>query len=388
VASERQGTFETFVHAAGLLVNDKVELYGLGRDDVTPEAVVEGTRNKLWEIHDRMRDQNGERDPQPTVAVTVAERDAGPDLDGDCDIFSDADLDLDLGPVSLDAVEPPPGGEHAEEPEGLLEDVIEANVELAQQFGDLDQYKSLLERKNRELVQIAQNTVHDLNRPLSVIQLMLSSMGRGFFGDVSDKMADAIENGLYAVRQMERLIRDLLDSSRLDFDGVRLQFDTVDMTLLVAEIIRSLRYELDERDVSVCVEPLPVIQGDEWALNKAFMNLIGNSLQYVHPDRRGQVKVYCETADDHHVFTVEDNGIGVPAKDLDRLFRRFERGSNTGGVSGTGLGLHIVREVALGHGGSVSVDSAEGLGSAFRISLPFEPVMPPHSRVSDVAQDD
>lgn len=216
---------------------------------------------------------------------------------------------------------------------------------------------------------------------------MLSSMARGYFGEVADKMHDAIENGLYAVRQMERLIRDLLDSSRLDFDGVHMEFATVDMTLLLADIIRSLRFELEERDVMIRVEPLPTIQGDEWALNKAFMNLVGNALQYVHPDRRGVVKVYAEVQGDFHVFTVEDNGIGVPKKDVDRLFRRFERGSNTGGVSGTGLGLHIVREVALGHGGQVTVESEEGCGSIFRISMPLVPVMPPHCTVAGVGDD-
>jgi signal transduction histidine kinase len=86
------------------------------------------------------------------------------------------------------------------------------------------------------------------------------------------------------------------------------------------------------------------------------------------------------------VFTVEDNGIGVPQKDTGRLFRRFERGSNTGGVSGTGLGLHIVREVVLGHGGTVWIESEQGRGARFRMALPHEPVLPPHSTVTDVAE--
>lgn len=390
VANAGQGVFETFVHAAGLLVEAKVRAYGLGRGSVSPESVAEATRSKLWEIYDRSRGVEEEAAVTPRVAVTVAER--GDDDSGvmnavpaepQSDVFSDEELDPELGQVDFAAPEDPDSAED-EEPKRILEEVIEANVELAKHFGDLDQYKAQLERKNKELVQIAQNTVHDLNRPLSVIQLMLSSMNRGMFGEVQDKMTAAIENGMLAVRQMERLIRDLLDSSRLDFDGVQLAFDEVDMTFLVAEILRSLHFELDERDVVVQVEPLPKIKGDEWALTKAFTNLIGNAVQYVHPERRPRIHIYSETCDDHYVISVKDNGIGVPEAEVGRLFRRFERGSNTSGVSGTGLGLHIVREVVLGHGGSVWINSEAVEGAEFKIALPFEPIMPPHSAVEAV----
>ena len=389
VASAGQGVFEAFVYAAGLLVEAKVRAYGLGRGEVSPQAVAESTRNKLWEIYDRYRESEEGVAVTPRVAVTVSERaDDGSGVFApespapQADVFTDEDLDPELGQVDFAEVEES-GCDEDEEPKRILEEVIEANVELARHFGDLDQYKAQLERKNKELVQIAQNTVHDLNRPLSVIQLMLSSMNRGMFGEPTDKMKSAIENGLLAVRQMDRLVHDLLDSSRLDFDGVQLNFQEVDMTFLVAEIVRSLHFELDERDVVVQIEPLPKIRGDEWALTKAFSNLIGNAVQYVHPDRRPRIRVFCEKRDDHHVFTVKDNGIGVREADVGRLFRRFERGSNTGGVSGTGLGLHIVREVALGHGGTVWIESEEGEGAQFNIAVPFEPVMPPHSAVSE-----
>jgi len=393
VASEGQGVFETFVHAAGLLVEAKVRTYGLGRGEVSADSVAEGTRSKLWEMFDRVR--GGEHDPivPQRVAVTVCEREGGGELVDAADdrapqpdVFSDEELDQDLGVVDF-AIEPIPGEGEDEEPKRILEDVIEANVELAKHFGDLDHYKSLLERKNKELVQVAQNTVHDLNRPLSVIKLMMSSVQRGLFGEVQDKMMSALDNGMLAVRQMERLVRDLLDSSRLDFDGVKLTFAEVDMMLLVADIVRGLRFELQERDTVLQIEPLPVIRGDEWALTKAFTNLIGNAIQYVHPDRRPRIRIYAEPSDDFTVITVADNGIGVPEDDIARLFRRFERGSNTAEVSGTGLGLHIVREVALGHGGSVWVEPEEGGGSRFRVSLPHEPAMPPHSVVTDVGAE-
>jgi signal transduction histidine kinase len=130
---------------------------------------------------------------------------------------------------------------------------------------------------------------------------------------------------------------------------------------------------------------MPTILADEWALTKALTNLLGNALQYADPDRRPTVRVACEDEGSTWAIRVRDNGIGIPAKDRDRLFRRFERGSNTGGISGTGLGLHIVKEIAAGHGGSVAFESVEGHGTEFIVRIPKEPAQPEHSPLTETA---
>lgn len=426
VATQGQGVFETFVHAAGLLVEAKVRLYGLNKEGADPDRVAEGARKKLWETFDRVRDAGPAAKPAPRTELTVTEdhvilepekksarkgtkkkstkrkaktrskpgkkekksgelvyklRDT---VDGN-EVISDGDLDVELG---LNAIQEPQTSEHIHEniDENLLDKSIQSNLELARRFGELDQFKSLLERKNQELVEIAQNTVHDLNRPLSAIKLMLATMAKGYLGELVEPCKEAVDNGLFAVQQMERLIGDLLDSSRLDHDGLTLQFLDVDMTLLVADVVRTMRFEIEDLDVRVRVEPLPIICGDEWALTKVFMNLLGNAIQYLHPDRTPVIHIWSEEEEDHWVIFIKDNGIGVPEGDRKRLFRRFERGTNTGGISGTGLGLHIIREVALGHGGSIWVESEEGKGTCFKLSLPFQPVQPPHSTVTEVAE--
>jgi signal transduction histidine kinase len=183
---------------------------------------------------------------------------------------------------------------------------------------------------------------------------------------------------------MERLIRDLLDSSRLDFDGVRLDFSEVDLSALVARILDGMRYDLEEHAIGVRIEPLPTVSCDEWAMTRVLGNLVGNAIQYRHPDRASRIWVASRSEDDRYVITVRDNGIGIPEKDRPKLFQRFVRGSNTGGISGTGLGLHITREIMLGHGGDAWVESVEGEGTTFHLALPFEPVQPPHSAVSDM----
>jgi signal transduction histidine kinase/signal recognition particle receptor subunit beta len=415
VATEGQGVFEAFVHAAGLLVASKVRQYGLHRGRVQPDEVADGARKKLWEICDQIRRERGEvttgalpltklsipdggpspkapaaspstpsapAAPAATAAAPVVLPPPAPPSPTTGEVISDAELDIDFGrqPVSFAAETPA-----AEEDEQLLDRSVQSNLELVQRYGQLDEHKNLLERKVRELVEVAQNTVHDLNRPVSALRLMLSAVEKGLFGELPTGCEQAVQNGLLAVQQMERLIRDLLDSSRLDHDGVTLKFESVDLTLLLAQVINTLRFEIQHTDAHVRLEPLPVVQADEWALSKVFNNLVGNALQYAKEGRRLVVRIWAEEHADEWRISVRDNGIGIPAKDRDRLFRRFERGSNTGGISGNGLGLHIIKEIAQGHGGCVTFDSTEGEGTTFVVHLPKVPVQAPHSPLTETA---
>ena len=297
------------------------------------------------------------------------------------EVLTDEELDLDL---SAGVIEFHDEAVEESEPE-LLDKTVQSNLELARRYGELDEQRTLLERRVQDLVDVAQQTVHDLNKPLSAMRLMLSTLVKGYLGDVPENQQQALENGLLAVNQMERLVRDLLDSSRLDHDGMRLDFCDCDLTLVVADVLRTLRYELEEHGVLVRVEPLPVASVDSWALTKVLMNLLGNAIAYRSSDRVPLVRIYCEDRGDSWCLAVGDNGIGIPVKDRDRLFRRFERGSNTSGISGTGLGLHIVKEIVHGHGGSVAFDSEEGKGTTFFLNLPKEPELAPHSHLTETA---
>lgn len=398
VATESRGVFEAFVHAAGMLVEAKAVQYGLGT--VEPSVVADETRRKLWEICDEVRRDNEKQETAASaerIALTFDEEGSeGPEIldAGDVsdlpagELFSDEELEnIELGSGSADVIEFDAVTADEAEPEpALLDAAVESNLELVTRLGDLDRYKTLLERKNKELVQMTQNVVHDLNRPISAIRLMLSSMRKGLLGEIEERGRTAVDTGLQAIAHMERLVRDLMDSSRLDFDGVSLKFQEIDMALLVAQVVGNLRYEIEEHGVGVRIEPLPIIQADEWALTKAFMNLIGNAIQYHDPERPPRVYVTCEEREEDRVFSIRDNGIGVPNVDQEKLFRRFHRGENTGGISGTGLGLHIVREVVLGHGGSVDVVSEQGVGTTFFLTIPKVPVQPPHSALSEVEE--
>ena len=399
VARDGQGVFEAFSRAVGAMVEARIRHYGLGRGEVDPADVANGAMTKLWEIHDRVRGiergakQRLELDvvDETVVAARVEfERqvDALAEVGGS--VLSDAELALDLGEQALAelAVDEPEVVDEAVQfgdPDGLLDKTIRSNIDLAERYGELDQRRILLEKKNRELVESAQNAVHDLNRPLAAIKLFLSAMHKGIFGPLPDKLRGGVDNSIAAVRHMEGLVRDLVDSSRFDYDGVKLQFVEVDLMMLIAEVLRTLRGEIFAGDVRLRVEPLPVVKADAWALTKVFTNLLGNAMQYRHPERDPRIGISAACGPDAWEIVVADNGIGIPSVDQPRLFRRFERGSNTGGVSGTGLGLHIVREVVYGHGGRIWIESVEGEGTAFHLILPHEPTQPEHCALTSTA---
>ena len=489
VATESQGVYETFVHAASQLVETKIKQYDLGKGATSPEKVSAGARDKLWAIFDEYRSQEEERKKTQVLEFTVDEgperpqsivggaaEDSVPETDtetgtgddridlggeklsldadslglvetdrdsldfrsglterekprlefeddfiagldevsdheavdayldgtpdgelnlefdnemelGDAtvegdpllsdEIFTDEDLDVDL-----DAVEEESDRLVVDDNEaGLLDMALQSNLQLAEAFGELDQFKAKLRRKNEELIKIAQNTIHDLNKPLSAIKLMLTSAVRGYLGDLNGNLGAGIENALAAVKMMERLIGDLMDSMVLD-TSFRMQFGEVDMTIMVSEVIRTLRYPIEDHDVGIRIEPLPTVMADEWALTKAFMNLIGNAIQYASPERPPRIWISYEDHDGFHRFTIADNGIGIPEGQREKLFLRFERGSNVTGISGTGLGLHIVKEAVMGHGGHIKLRSTEGEGTTFDIYLPKVPVEVPQCEVT------
>jgi signal transduction histidine kinase/signal recognition particle receptor subunit beta len=441
VATEGQGVFEAFVEAASALVARKVAQYGLGRGQGGAQEVAEGVRAKLWAICDEARRARavvptaelpqtrvelaeeapsialppaepaparpvGDDEPLGSVALPAPAGSGSARADADDyelsyqlrdtaaqagparghEVLSDDDLQFDLadGMAQLEQSGPPRGA--VDDDPTLLDKTVQSNLELARRFGDLDEQRLLLERKVRELVDVAQQTVHDLNRPLSAMRLMLSTIDKGYLGAVSDPVKKAVQNGLMAAVQMERLVRDLLDSSRLDHDGMQLVFAECDLATVLGDVARTLRYELDEKRVTLDVQPLPRLRADGWALTKVFMNLLGNAISYSRADTPPAITVFAEEDDDGWRIGVRDNGIGIPEVDRPRLFRRFERGSNTAGISGTGLGLHIVREIAQGHGGAVTFDSEVGVGTTFWVRLPKNPVLAPHSTVSTVAQ--
>ena len=161
-------------------------------------------------------------------------------------------------------------------------------------------------------------------------------------------------------------------SSAGDSGGINLNTHEVDLSSVLAESVAVVRSAAEHNEIEVTTEVFdsPNIIGDRSQLVSAVSNLLSNAIKYTPSGGAVSARLVSHGTD--VAIVVEDDGIGIPQKDLNRVFERFYRvdrgrGSTTGG---TGLGLSIVRNVAVNHGGRVEVTSQEGVGSTFSMVLP------------------
>jgi len=177
-----------------------------------------------------------------------------------------------------------------------------------------------------------------------------------------------------AVLRMTHLIENLLNSSRLidGSAGLYLHPAEMDMTALLQEVCQLHRemvpgLQIAQRFAAV---PVPMV-GDAKLLFQVFSNLLSNAIKY--SPGGGTIEVEAESTTDEVVVAISDRGIGIPPRDLPRLFERYHRGTNVSGIVGTGVGLYLVKMAVERHHGCVEVQSKENAGSRFIVRLPRKP---------------
>jgi two-component system phosphate regulon sensor histidine kinase PhoR len=211
------------------------------------------------------------------------------------------------------------------------------------------------------------NISHELRTPLTVLQGYLELLK----DNASEEVGDAVTRMLAQTAQMQALLDDLLELSRLQSDEIQGQEERVD----VPAILMQLKEQAEElsrgrHELKFEIAPQPWLSGVAADLESAFGNLISNAIKYT--PRGGRITVTWEDCEDGPRLTVRDSGIGIPARDLPRLTERFyrvgsDRGRKTGG---TGLGLSIVKHVMNAHQAKLQIESELGEGSSFRCQFP------------------
>lgn len=210
---------------------------------------------------------------------------------------------------------------------------------------------------------------HELKTPAASIQASAETLERALDDDprVVARFADRLRRD--AVR-LSRIVADLLDLSRLESE--RPTLEPVRLDRLVAEEVDRLGSQAKEAGVTVDVQAGPAaVRGSEKDLALLARNLLDNAIRYT--PRGGRVKVGVEAGDAEAVLSVSDTGVGIPTRDLPRVFERFYRvdRARSRETGGTGLGLAIARHVAEQHGGRIRAESELGQGSIFRVTLPL-----------------
>jgi two-component system sensor histidine kinase SenX3 len=168
-------------------------------------------------------------------------------------------------------------------------------------------------------------------------------------------------------------VQEIIDLSRLQDDDPLKNGKPVDLSEVITEAIDQSKLNADNRKISLVFEGVPEVKinGDRAQVMMAIHNLIENAINYSPNNTR--VAVTLKVVDAIAEVAVSDQGIGIPEKDLERIFERFYRvdPARSRLTGGTGLGLSIVKHVAINHGGDVSLWSVEGAGSTFTIRFPL-----------------
>ncbi|MFI5035389.1 MAG: ATP-binding protein [Acidimicrobiales bacterium] len=225
------------------------------------------------------------------------------------------------------------------------------------------------------------NVSHELKTPMGALGLLAETLQFERDPAVAQRLAGRINSEAFRVN---RIIEDLLDLSRIEGQGVLLR-EPVPVTLIVADALERIRTAAEQRRVTLdFAEPEDslVIVGDRRQLISAVHALLENAV--VYSPEGGKVTVTVQRAAERAgedgeaqgpfvEIAIADQGVGIPAKDLERIFERFYRvdPGRARETGGTGLGLSIVRHVAQNHGGTVLVESREGEGSVFTLQLPM-----------------
>jgi signal transduction histidine kinase len=246
--------------------------------------------------------------------------------------------------------------------EALEERVRERTRELEQRNEELDQ-------SNKELDDFAYIASHDLKEPLRGIHNFSSFLIEDYAAKLDDEGRSKLETLMRLTRRMETLIDSLLQFSRLG--RVDLAVEQVDLNEIVAGILDSLAISLKEEKVEARVpRPLPAVRSDRVRVGEIFYNLIVNAMKYNDKPEKWIEIGWRENPAGPPVFYVRDNGIGIPEKHHDSVFRIFKRlhGRDKYG-GGTGAGLTIVKKIVERHHGRIWLESSAGAGTTFYFTL-------------------
>jgi two-component system sensor histidine kinase SenX3 len=239
------------------------------------------------------------------------------------------------------------------------------------------------------------NVGHELKTPVGALALLAEAIEQA----ADDPEAVQRFAGRIAREsdRLGRLVRELIDLSRLQGGEPLPEFRPVEVDAVVAEAVDRTRTAAKAKQIEIAVggQSGLVVRGVESQLTTAVTNLLANAVAYSEGENR--IAVAARSRSGFAEIAVTDSGVGIPRKDRQRVFERFYRvdQSRASSTGGTGLGLAIVKHVASNHGGTVTVWSEEGLGSTFTLRIPLVAADPrddssddPHDDPHDDSHDD
>jgi signal transduction histidine kinase len=216
-------------------------------------------------------------------------------------------------------------------------------------------------------------TTHELRTSLTAMKWALKMLNDGDFGPLNDQQHDIVSRTSESNERLIALINDAITVVKNNGDDAVYVFSPINIGRVVSQAISDFASTATQKNITIALQdhvPPLMIRADEKRLRIAIDNLIENAIKYGSSDT--SVSVLISEKDDKNVlFSVENQGIGIPDADHGRIFEKFFRASNTSQQTGTGLGLYTTKQIIENHGGSIAFSGKEGIGTRFEITLPL-----------------
>jgi signal transduction histidine kinase len=256
-------------------------------------------------------------------------------------------------------------------PEAIRRALDEKQERVLRRQAELDLAKKAeeLTRSNADLEQFAYVASHDLQEPLRMVAAYTQLLAERYRGKLDADADQFIGYASEGALRMQVLIQDLLAFSRVGKNGVS---GGVDCNAVMKDVLQILSASIQESGAVVTYGDLPQVWADRTQMSQVLQNLIGNAIKF-RGSAPPMVTVTAEKADDHWLFKVSDNGIGIPEENAENIFVVFQRLHTRTEYPGNGIGLAICKKIIERYGGRIWMESREGYGSTFKFILPVRP---------------
>ncbi|MBE9016408.1 hybrid sensor histidine kinase/response regulator [Chroococcidiopsis sp. CCALA 051] len=247
-------------------------------------------------------------------------------------------------------------------------DITQRKQAEAEMRNALEKERELNELKSRFVSMVS----HEFRNPLNLISGTAQLLVRSNNKLSEPKKQELLQRQQAAVNRLIELLDDVLTLGRAEVG--KLEFNPIELELeaFCRQLVAEMQLTAKEAHAIALVSPGKrfTAKVDKKLLQQILTNLLSNAIKY--SPQGGDITLDLTCQENEAIFRVKDEGIGIPPKDLQRLFESFHRASNVGGIPGTGLGLAVVKQAVELHQGAIAVESEEGVGTTFTVTLPMD----------------
>lgn len=222
-----------------------------------------------------------------------------------------------------------------------------------------------LKEMNDELDSFSYTVSHDLRTPLSVMKLNCQMLQRSLKED--EIKSDRLKSVIQEIDKMTEMMQDLLALSKAKKSEIKLSI--IETAPIIEKIIHDVLLYYKSTNTEVIVKDVNNVFGDKTMVYDVLLNIIGNAVKYSSQEQHPKIIISSEVDDEHVIFKIQDNGIGIKEEDHEKMFKLFSRMSNTGNISGNGVGLSIAHRMMNRMNGNISFESKIGEGTTFVLTF-------------------